>query len=162
MSQAASTTQLIALHGWAGDSRAWQPWAELAAARGWQFDAAERGYGNLPPEQPSWDPHAKKRVVIGHSMGPHLLPAELWQQATTAVCLASFAAFVPPGRQATPQRCFGISSGKRQRPSRLQPCRWGRWSTASQPAGANACWRIWSGLRTARGFRLATQKGPGP
>ncbi|MEN9388727.1 MAG: hypothetical protein RLZZ255_1703, partial [Cyanobacteriota bacterium] len=27
MSQAACTTQLIALHGWGGDSRAWQPWA---------------------------------------------------------------------------------------------------------------------------------------
>jgi pimeloyl-[acyl-carrier protein] methyl ester esterase len=99
MSQAACTTQLIALHGWGGDSRAWQPWAELAASRGWSFSAAERGYGNLPPQQPSWGPQAQQRVVIGHSMGPHLLPAEVWEQATTAVWLASFAAFVPPGRQ---------------------------------------------------------------
>ena len=33
MSATAPKTQLIAAHGWAGDSRAWQPWAELAAAR---------------------------------------------------------------------------------------------------------------------------------
>ena len=91
-----SATHLIAMHGWAGDSRAWQPWAALAAARGWLFSAAERGYGALAPHQPIWDPQATQRVVIGHSMGPHLLPAPLWEQATTAVLLASFAAFVPP------------------------------------------------------------------
>ena len=97
MSQSPPATHLIALHGWAGDSRAWQPWAELAAARGWRFSTAERGYGTLPPHQPAWDPEAERRVVIGHSMGPHLLPAAVWQQATTAVLLASFAAFVPAG-----------------------------------------------------------------
>ena len=90
-------THLIALHGWAGDSRAWQPWEALAAARGWRFSAAERGYGALEPQQPRWDPGAERRVVIGHSMGPHLLAAELWKQATDAVLLASFAAFLPSG-----------------------------------------------------------------
>ena len=113
MSQAACTTQLIAVHGWAGDSRAWQPWAELAESRGWRFSAAERGYGNLPPEQPSWDPQAQQRVVIGHSMGPHLLPAAVWQQATTAVWLASFAAFVPPGRQGRSIRTALQAMGQR-------------------------------------------------
>ena len=113
MSQAAWTTQLIALHGWAGDSRAWQPWAELAEARGWRFSAAERGYGGLPPQQPSWDPQAQQRVVIGHSMGPHLLPAQMWQQATTAVWLASFAAFVPPGRQGRSIRAALQAMGQR-------------------------------------------------
>jgi pimeloyl-[acyl-carrier protein] methyl ester esterase len=113
MSQAAWTTQLIALHGWAGDSRAWQPWAELAEARGWRFSAAERGYGGLPPQQPSWDPQAQQRVVIGHSMGPHLLPAQVWQKATTAVWLASFAAFVPPGRQGRSIRAALQAMGQR-------------------------------------------------
>ena len=113
MSQAAWTTQLIALHGWAGDSRAWQPWAELAEARGWRFSAAERGYGGLPPQQPSWDPQAQQRVVIGHSMGPHLLRAEVLQQATTAVWLASFAAFVPPGRQGRSIRAALQAMGQR-------------------------------------------------
>lgn len=96
------TTQLLAQHGWAGDQRSWTPWAVLAAQRGWTFSCAERGYGSLPPQQPGWQPEAHARVVIGHSLGPHLLPAALWQQATAAVLLASFAAFVPPGREGRP------------------------------------------------------------
>ncbi|MEY3545467.1 MAG: hypothetical protein RLZZ247_1624 [Cyanobacteriota bacterium] len=113
MSQAACTTQLIAVHGWAGDSRAWQPWAELAESRGWRFSAAERGYGNLPPKQPSWDPQAQQRVVIGHSLGPHLLPASVWAEATSAVWLASFAAFVPAGRQGRRIRAALEAMGQR-------------------------------------------------
>lgn len=98
MSRASSPIQLVAMHGWAGDSRAWQPWAEQAAERGWAFCSGERGYGQLPPLVPAWSPDSTQRVVIGHSMGPHLLPAELLEQATAVVLLASFAGFVPPGR----------------------------------------------------------------
>lgn len=97
-------THLIALHGWAGDSRSWQPWAALAEARGWLLSASERGYGSLQPQQPPWHPQATQRVVIGHSMGPHLLPAALWEQATDVVLLASFAAFAPPGREGRAMR----------------------------------------------------------
>jgi pimeloyl-[acyl-carrier protein] methyl ester esterase len=92
-----SCTHLIAMHGWGGDSRGWQPWARLAAGRGWSFSSGERGYGQLPPGMPSWEPEARRRVVLAHSMGPHLLPAKLLQQATTVVLLASFANFVPGG-----------------------------------------------------------------
>ena len=91
-------THVIAVHGWAGDSRAWQPWAEQALARTWSFSAAERGYGKLPPQQPTWPDQAEQRVVIAHSMGPHLVPPALCQQASCVVLLASFAAFVPEGR----------------------------------------------------------------
>lgn len=113
MSAPAPTTQLIAAHGWAGDSRAWQPWAERAAARGWLFSAAERGYGQLPPQQPSWTPEAEHRVVIGHSMGPHLLEPEVWEHTTTAVWLASFAAFVPKGRPGRSTRAALQAMGQR-------------------------------------------------
>lgn len=113
MSTPTPTTQLIAAHGWAGDSRAWQPWAELAAERGWALSAAERGYGQLPPHQPSWLPQAEHRVVIGHSLGPHLLPPEVWEQATCAVWLASFAAFVPEGRAGRSTRAALQAMGQR-------------------------------------------------
>jgi pimeloyl-[acyl-carrier protein] methyl ester esterase len=113
MSTATPTTQLIAAQGWAGDSRAWQPWAEGAAARGWAFSATERGYGQLTPQQPSWMPQAEQRVVIGHSLGPHLLPPQVWEQATCAVWLASFAAFVPEGRAGRSTRAALQAMGQR-------------------------------------------------
>lgn len=98
MNQAAPSTELLAMHGWAGDSRGWQPWSEQAAARAWGFRCGERGYGALPVLEPAWSAGSVQRVVIGHSLGPHLLPAQVWAQATAVVLLASFAGFVPPGR----------------------------------------------------------------
>jgi pimeloyl-[acyl-carrier protein] methyl ester esterase len=88
---------IIAMHGWGGDSRIWVPWAAAAGARGWSLACGERGYGQLEPVLPGWQEGQRQRVLIGHSLGPHLLPAELWQSATAVVLLASFAAFVPPG-----------------------------------------------------------------
>ena len=93
-----ASTEVIAVHGWAGDSRGWAPWAALAEQRGWRFSGYERGYGQLPPAQPHWDPSSTRRIVIGRSLGPHLLPEATWRDATAAVLLTSFAAFVPPGR----------------------------------------------------------------
>lgn len=96
---AAPATQLIAMHGWGGDSRTWAPWVPLAEQRGWSIACGERGYGRLQPAMPAWHPASERRIVIGHSLGPHLLPEAIWRQATATVLLASFAAFVPPGRQ---------------------------------------------------------------
>jgi pimeloyl-[acyl-carrier protein] methyl ester esterase len=100
-----SRTQLIAMHGWAGDQRSWGPWRALAEARGWSMQVGERGYGALPPQTPNWLDNddaptaapAGARVVLAHSLGPHLLPAALWQRASAVVLLASFGAFVPAG-----------------------------------------------------------------
>ena len=39
-----------------------------------------------------------RRVVIGHSLGPHLVPPGILREADAVVLLASFAAFVTPGR----------------------------------------------------------------
>jgi pimeloyl-[acyl-carrier protein] methyl ester esterase len=92
------TTQLIAMHGWAGDHRGWQPWNDLASTRGWRFSSGERGYGRQLLHTPTWEPDASQRVVLAHSLGPHLLPAALLERATTVVLLASFGQFLPPGR----------------------------------------------------------------
>jgi pimeloyl-[acyl-carrier protein] methyl ester esterase len=98
------TVELLAMHGWGGDSRAWAPWGEQAARRGWGLRAGERGYGALPPQQPSWGDGSRHRILLGHSLGPHLLEPPLYDTATAVVLLASFAAFVPEGRAGRPLR----------------------------------------------------------
>jgi len=99
LSPADSCLQVIAMHGWAGDGSQWQPWQEAFSARGWQWQSGERGYGERPPAQPSWQ-GGGRRVVIAHSMGAHLLNAlhpEVLASAEAVVLLASFGRFVPPG-----------------------------------------------------------------
>ncbi|MFM7361346.1 MAG: alpha/beta fold hydrolase [Cyanobium sp.] len=90
--------ELIAMHGWAGDGSGWEPWRQATAGRPWSWNCGERGYGGRPPAQPRWQGKGK-RVLIGHSMGPHLLPPELIAEAEAVVLLASFGRFVPPGRE---------------------------------------------------------------
>ena len=89
--------QVIAMHGWASDACQWQPFAALAQARGWRWRSGERGYGGAPPQEPRWR-EGGRRVVIAHSLGPHLLPAEVLASADAVVLLASFGRFVPPGK----------------------------------------------------------------
>ena len=91
--------QLIAMHGWAGDSRSWAPLQQACQARGWDLQCGERGYGGMPPLVPSWGPPKGMRVVVAHSFGPHLLPAAVLAQADAVVLLASFGRFIPEGRQ---------------------------------------------------------------
>ncbi|MBJ7258531.1 MAG: hypothetical protein JHD33_03250 [Chthoniobacterales bacterium] len=96
-----SSAQVVAMHGWAGDSRGWRPWIEATAALGWNWQCGERGYGTLEPRIPSWPentPPDALRLVIGHSLGPHLVAPEVLHQADAVVLLASFATFVPPDR----------------------------------------------------------------
>ncbi|MEB3308284.1 MAG: alpha/beta hydrolase [Cyanobacteriota bacterium] len=90
------TLQLIAMHGWAGDQRGWQPFAVAAAGHGWSWSPGERGYGGLPPAMPAWQPEGR-RVLVVHSLGLHLLPTSLLAQAEAVVLLASFGRFVPEG-----------------------------------------------------------------
>ncbi len=94
--------QLIAMHGWAGDSRAWAPWRAVAERRGWSWRCGERGYGPLQPAMPAWAPAGAggavaRRAVIVHSLGLHLLPEAVLAQADAVVLLASFGRFLPPG-----------------------------------------------------------------
>ena len=89
--------QVIAMHGWCGDSRSWSPWRQAVEALGWRWQAGERGYGPLPPHSPDWWPDQGPRSVIVHSLGLHLLPEAVLARADRVVLLASFAAFVPAG-----------------------------------------------------------------
>ncbi|QVL53507.1 MAG: alpha/beta fold hydrolase [Cyanobium sp. M30B3] len=93
------TVQVIAMHGWAGDSRGWEPFAAAAAARGWRWTMPDRGYGAVEPRTVPWEAQASRRVVIGHSLGPHLLAPELLAQADAVVLLASFGQFIPGGQE---------------------------------------------------------------
>ncbi len=84
------------MHGWTGQAHHWDPWRSAFARCGWSWQSGERGYGEAEPFLPSWQA-AGRRVLIAHSMGPHLLNAELLAAADTVVLLASFGRFVPPG-----------------------------------------------------------------
>ncbi len=90
------TLQLIAMHGWAGDQRGWAPFAAAANRQAWSWSNGERGYGGLPPAMPNWD-GTGQRVLVVHSLGLHLVPAELLRQADGLILLATFGQFVPDG-----------------------------------------------------------------
>lgn len=93
--------QVIAMHGWGRDARSWDPWRLATERLGWCWQTGERGYGRLPPRALAW-PEAvagSRHLVIGRSLGPHMVPAEVLAKADTVVLLASFATFVPPGRE---------------------------------------------------------------
>lgn len=94
----AAELEVIAMHGWAGDARCWEPWRTATKSLGWHWQTGERGYGRLSPQEPRWSPETVRRVVIGHSLGPHLVPPVVLDAADAVVLLAGFAAFVPPGR----------------------------------------------------------------
>ena len=94
--------QVIAMHGWSGDSHSWAPWIRHFNHHHWSWQSGERGYGKRQEHMPFWqddqDPiKLQRRVVIAHSLGPHLLPDAVFAKATDVVLLASFSRFVPQG-----------------------------------------------------------------
>lgn len=93
--------QVIAMHGWGRDARTWEPWRRATEPSGWSWQTGERGYGRFSPRALAWaEPIAgTRRLFIGRSLGPHMVPAKVLAQADTVVLLASFATFVPPGRE---------------------------------------------------------------
>jgi len=95
--------QVIAAHGWAGDASIWRTWQRDFEAQGWQWQSAERGYGGQPCLLPSWSGQARRRLVICHSLGLHLLTPSTLGGAQAIVILGGFAAFVPPGASGRPQ-----------------------------------------------------------
>jgi pimeloyl-[acyl-carrier protein] methyl ester esterase len=92
---------VLAMHGWASDARCWEPWRPETEPLGWRWVRGERGYGELTPRPPAWTELSAQtqRLVIGHSLGPHLVPSDVLCRAGAIVLLASFGTFVPPGRE---------------------------------------------------------------
>ena len=64
---------VIAAHGWAGDASVWKAWQRGFETQGWQWQAAERGYGGQPCLQPIWSQQDQQRLLICHSLGLHLI-----------------------------------------------------------------------------------------
>ena len=90
--------QILAMHGWAGQASAWSHWCQGFEAGGSLWASANRGYGGEGPVQPAWNPSPNRKVLIAHSLGLHLLPAAVLEQADAVVLLGSFSTFVPRGR----------------------------------------------------------------
>jgi pimeloyl-[acyl-carrier protein] methyl ester esterase len=92
--------QVVAMHGWGRDARTWDDWKAVTQTSGWQWQTGDRGYGELPPRVPLWPDSSTgaRRLVMGRSLGPHLVPAEVLRKADAVVLMASFAQFAPPGR----------------------------------------------------------------
>ena len=46
--------EIIAMHGWAGDSNQWSNWIELFTCCNWKWQTAERGYKNISSQNLSY------------------------------------------------------------------------------------------------------------
>lgn len=100
---AAMTThwQLLTMHGWGSDHRAWNGFRRGCELRGWPLRCIERGYGRFPATQPKWD-GPNRRALLLNSLGIHLVPPQILASAEAVVLLASFGRFVPAGGAGRP------------------------------------------------------------
>ena len=90
--------QILAMHGWAGHAGSWSHWRKCFEQEGPTWTVADRGYCGEAPVPPAWPKGPARNVLIAHSLGLHLLPASVLEQADAVVLLGSFSAFVPDGR----------------------------------------------------------------
>ena len=95
--------EVIAMHGWAGDSNQWTNWIRIFECCNWVWQSAERGYREPNPYKPKWESELNKsefkRVAICHSLGSHLIDKAILIKATHVVLINSFSQFIPTGRE---------------------------------------------------------------
>ena len=95
--------EVIAMHGWAGDSNQWSSWEKIFKCSGWGWQNAERGYKAISPHTPKWNHNSNqvdfKRVAICHSLGSHLIEKQVLRSATHVVLINSFSRFIPSGKE---------------------------------------------------------------
>jgi len=92
--------EVIAMHGWYGDSSTWQLWRHHFEKYGWHWQSNEHGYGAANSTHANWSTltntnQKEQRVIIAHSLGPHLLNSDVLSKATEIVFLCSFGQFLP-------------------------------------------------------------------
>jgi len=95
--------EIIAMHGWAGDSHQWSNWEKIFKSCDWEWQTSERGYKDISPHTPKWNHNSNqvelKRVAICHSLGSHLIDKEVLHSATHVVLINSFSRFIPSGKE---------------------------------------------------------------
>ena len=95
--------EIIAMHGWAGDSNQWSKWIRFFQCCDWKWQTAERGYRDISQHKPKWyndlNQKSLKRVVICHSLGSHLIDKKVLGLATHVVLINSFSRFIPNGKE---------------------------------------------------------------
>ena len=95
--------EIIAMHGWAGDSNQWSNWIDLFKCCDWEWKTAERGYKDIIPYMPKWNnvfnQNGLKRVAICHSLGSHLIDKRVLNSSSHVVLINSFSRFIPSGRE---------------------------------------------------------------
>jgi len=100
--------EIIAMHGWAGDSRQWSNWEKIFKSCDWEWQTCERGYKDICPHTPQWNNNSTqvelKRVAICHSLGSHLIAKEVLYSATHVVLINSFSRFIPSDKENRPIR----------------------------------------------------------
>ena len=98
--------EIIAMHGWAGDSHQWSNWKKIFKNCDWEWKTSERGYKDISPHTPQWNHNSNqlelKRVAICHSLGSHLIDKEVLYSATHVVLVNSFSRFIPTGNENRP------------------------------------------------------------
>ena len=91
--------EIIAMHGWAGDSNQWSNWEKIFKCFEWEWQTSERGYKGINPHTPKWIHNSNqvkpKRVAICHSLGSHLIDQQVLYSATHVVLINSFSRFIP-------------------------------------------------------------------
>lgn len=94
----------ITMHGWCSDQRNWEIWAKFFQSNGWYWQNVERGYGKQKSYEPKWNKiknakTSKKRLLICHSLGIHLISKQLLEKSTEIVLINSFSRFIPSGKE---------------------------------------------------------------
>ncbi len=89
-----SGIEAIAYHGWGFDATLWRPWAAALQAAGIKVQQFDRGYFGSP-YQPSFSQHPSRKVILAHSYGLHLCPAEQIHHADLLLVFGGFSSFHP-------------------------------------------------------------------